>query len=124
MRVEFTTEGGIAAFPGLSRPAVIDSADLPAGDAAQLEQLIDSARFFERPEMSRTLPKGAADYRQYTITIIDGRRHHSIRLTDPVEDEDLAALLAFLRRHATRPVTLGEEPERKRRSRRPRKKSE
>jgi hypothetical protein len=103
---------------------VIDSADLPAGEAAELERLIDAAHFFEQPELSRTLPKGAADYRQYTISVVDGRRRHSIRLTDPVEDTDLAALLAFLRRHATRPVTLGEEPEGKRPSRRARKRKE
>ncbi len=97
MRVQFATEGGVAFFPGLSKPTVIDSADLPEDDAAKLRQLIDSARFFDLPEASRALPKGAADYRQYTITVEDGKRRHTVRLTDPVENPNLQALIDFLR---------------------------
>ena len=118
MRVEFTTEGGIAFFPGLSRPAVIDSADLAPADAAELKRLVDDAAFFERPAPARTMPKGAADYQQYTISVDDQGRRHAIRLADPVEDPRLQALLDFLRRHSARPATLGEaeEPPKPRRS--------
>ena len=108
MRVEFTTEGGIAFFPGLSRPAVIVSADLAPTDAAELKRLVDDASFFEQPAQPRTMPKGAADYRQYTISVDDGGRRHAIRLSDPVENPRLQALLDFLRRHSARPATLGE----------------
>jgi hypothetical protein len=108
MRIEFTTEGGIAYFPGLSRPVVIDTANLPQADAAELKRLLDAADFFEQPALPRTLPKGAADYQQYTISVEDGRRRHAIRLIDPIEDRRLAALVGFLRRLGTRPATLGE----------------
>lgn len=100
MHIVFTTEGGLAFFPGLSRPAVIDSHDLSAAEAAELERLLDSARFFELPEDSRALHCGAADYRQYTITVENEDRRHTVRLADPVENPQIQALLDLLRRHA------------------------
>jgi len=96
MRVELQTDGGIAYFPGLSKPIVVDSGELPNKQAARLQQLIDSARFFEQPAASRSLPKGAADMRRYTITVEDGRRRRTVRLNDPVEDRHLQALIEFL----------------------------
>ena len=99
MRVQFKVEGGLAYFPGLSKPHVLDSDDLPAAQADRLRQLVDAADFFQQPAAARTLPKGAADYQQYTITVEDGRRRRTIRLTDPIRDADLAALVEYLRKH-------------------------
>ena len=96
MRVQFKTEGGIAYFPGLSKPVTIDSADLPEAEAARLRQLLDSTRFFDLPSESRALRRGAADYRQYTIAVEDGQRRHTVRLADPVEDPALQELVNFL----------------------------
>ena len=96
MRVEMQTDGGIAYFPGLNKPIVVDSSKLPNKQAAQLQQLIDSAHFFELPAASRSLPKGAADLRRYTITVADGQRRRTVRLNDPVEDAQLQALIEFL----------------------------
>ena len=107
MRIVFTTEGGLAFFPSLSMPAVIDSHDLSVAEAAELERLLDSARFFDLPQDSRALHRGAADYRQYTITVEQGRRRHTVRLMDPVENPQLQVLLDLLRRHAQRPATQG-----------------
>ena len=96
MRVELQTDGGIAYFPGLSKPVVVDSSDLPNEQAAQLRQLIDSTHFFELPAAARSIPKGAADTRSYTITVADGRRRRTVRLRDPIEDTHLQALIEFL----------------------------
>ena len=96
MRVELQTDGGMAYFPGLSKPVVVDSSDLPNEQAAQLQQLINTTHFFELPAASRSLPKGAADMRRYTITIEDGRRRRTVRLADPIADPDLQALIEFL----------------------------
>ena len=96
MRVELQTDGGIAYFPGLNKPIVVDSSKLPNKQAARLQQLIDSAHFFELPAASRSLPKGAADLRRYTITVADGQRRRAERLNDPVEDAQLQALIEFL----------------------------
>jgi hypothetical protein len=110
MRIAFTTEGGVAFFPGLSRPAVIDSRDLSAGAAAELERLLSSAHFFELPEESRALRRGAADYRQYTITVQNQGRRHTVRLADPVESPALQALLDFLRSATEQPAMPGGSP--------------
>jgi hypothetical protein len=104
MRIVFTTEGGLAFFPGLSQPALIDSHDLSAAEAAELARLLDAACFFELPENSRAPHRSAADYRQYTITVENKNRRHTVRLADPAENPQLQALLDFLRRHAQQPV--------------------
>ena len=96
MQVELQTEGGIAYFPGLNKPVVVNSGDLPKEQAAQLQQLIDSTHFFDLPAASRSLPKGGADMRRYTITVKDGRRRRTVRLNDPIEDARLQALIDFL----------------------------
>ena len=96
MRVELQTEGGIAFFPGLNKPVVLNTSDLPKEQAAQLQQLIASTHFFDLPAASRSLPKGAADMRRYTITVEDGRRRRTVHLNDPIEDARLQALIDFL----------------------------
>lgn len=96
MRVELLTEGGVAFFPGLSKPIVVDSATLPEAEARRLEQLVGDARFFDLPAASRSLPKGGGDMRSHTITVKDGRRNHTVRLIEPVDDPHLQALIEFL----------------------------
>jgi hypothetical protein len=96
MRVELQTEGGVAFFPGLAKPIVLNSSDLSKEQVAQLQQLIASTRFFELPAAKRALPKSAADMRRYTITVEDGRRRRTVRLTDPIENMHLQALIDFL----------------------------
>ena len=96
MRIELTIEGGLAHFPGLSRPTVIDSDTLSAEEAGKLAELVAAARFFERPTSAGPPRRGAADYRQYTITVEDEGRRHSIHLVDPVGEPPLQELLRFL----------------------------
>jgi hypothetical protein len=100
MRIEFHTAGGIAHFPGLSRPSVIESDGLAEEDARDLQRLVEATRFFQRPTVLGTPRRGAADYRQYTITVEEGGRQHIIRLTDPVEGPSLQQLLRFLQTKA------------------------
>jgi len=96
VRVQFKTEGGVAVFPGLSKPVLIDSDELPATEADELKRLIDEAGFFEQPAMAGKPSRGAADYRQYTITIDDGERCHTVQVVDPITDPGLQALVEFL----------------------------
>lgn len=124
MRVTFTTEGGIAFFPGLSRPMVVDSTQLSNADANQLQNLVEQADFFTRSDAAQAVLKGAADYQHYTITIEDDQLCHTIRLSDPIDDQALADLLTFLRAHASptaqRGAILGPEPKAPKRSKRKR----
>jgi hypothetical protein len=100
MRIEFQTEGGIAHFPGLSRPVVIDSTALTAEEASELTRLLEATHFFEQPTVVGAPQSGAADYLQYTITVEEGGRQHTVRLADPVEDVTLRQLLRLLQTKA------------------------
>jgi hypothetical protein len=98
MRIVFKTEGGFATFPGLNRPMTIDSTELAEQDAAELARLVEGAHFFAQSAVANAPPVGAADYRQYTITVEDGPRQHTVRLTDPIPAPELQALVQFLQR--------------------------
>lgn len=100
MRVEVRTEGGFAYFPALNKPRVLESESLPAPSAQQLRDLVDAANVFERPPVESP-PRGAADYRRYTITVDDGTKRQSIQVSDPVSDPNLQALLSYVKTHAS-----------------------
>ena len=97
MYIELKTEGGVAYFPGLATPTVIDTAQLPESEARELEKLVEAAQFFDRTGGEPAPTPGAADYRTYSITIEKGERRHTLRTTDVTSDPDLKALVAFLR---------------------------
>lgn len=104
MRVEFRMSStGIAYLPGLARPVVIDSVNLPAEEAAELERLIRDANFFELPaEVGRV---GVPDARQHVITVDAGDRRHTVQVSEPADVPALQALLTFLRgKMRTRPA--------------------
>src|SRR5215472_1510504 len=63
MRITFQSQGGIAFFPGLNRPVVIDTAQLPAEERSKLEGLLQSTRFFALPASVGQTRRGAADVR-------------------------------------------------------------
>jgi hypothetical protein len=98
MRVIFTTEGGVSFFPGLSRPVTIDAATLTQEERNELDRLIDEAGFFTLPAEAGKPAKGAADYRQYTITLEEQGRRHTVKASDPVDDPKLRNLIGFLQK--------------------------
>jgi hypothetical protein len=95
MRVRFKMNGGFVYLPARSEPVTIDTDDLPAEEAKELERLIDAAGFFEIPETSSP-PRGAADYLRYTISATTPEHSHTVHLTDPIEDPHLQALVEYL----------------------------
>jgi hypothetical protein len=97
MQVQLQIEGGLAFIPGLSKPITIDSKTLSTQETEKLRQLLDAVHFFELPAVVGTPRPGAADHRQYTITVDDGSRHHTVRMTDPIKDSHLQALLTHLK---------------------------
>lgn len=94
MRIAFGVEGGIASFPGLRRPVTIDCDALPPQQAARLRALVERTRGVAVPSGG---PPGAADMRTYTVKIDDGRECRTLRIPEPVVDEDLRALVDELR---------------------------
>jgi hypothetical protein len=95
MRVRFKMDGGFVYLPARSEPTTIDTDDLPAEEAEELERLIEAAGFFELPETASP-PRGAADYLRYTISVTTPDRSHTVQLTDPIEDPHVQALVEYL----------------------------
>lgn len=93
MQIEYLVEGGLAYFPGLAKPTVFDADSLPAEANEELKQLIDASGFFDLPPQVGSFPRGGADMRAHVITVKDGERSHTVRLTEPVEDDSVKALL-------------------------------
>jgi len=97
MRVVVQQEGG---FAGLIRPPLaVDSAQLAPEQQRELDRLMVECDFFHLPANGPTPLQGAADYLTYTVTVEREQQTHSIRVTDPVTDAALAALIAFVKRY-------------------------
>jgi hypothetical protein len=93
--IEFRTSGGVAYFPGLAAPVTFNTADMPADARAKLERLVEDAHFFDQPSDTPP-PQRGADYQTHTITVKDGERTHTVRVSDPIKDPAMAALVAEL----------------------------
>jgi hypothetical protein len=100
VRIEFKVEGGIAYFPGLSKPVSIDTDQLPEDARAELENLIKEMQFFELTSRPGPPGKKGADAYQYRITIEAGGQRHTLNLEDPVESPDLQKLVSILRKRS------------------------
>ena len=99
MKIVFETAGGFVFLPALGKPVTIDTAQMDAHAAHELEALVQDARFFDQPAAIAP-PEGGADYQTYTLTVDDGRRAHTIQFTDPITDLALGRLVSQLQRLA------------------------
>jgi len=97
MLITLQSQGGIAFFPRLNQPRVIDTASLAATERSKIESLIQAVHFFTLPTVIGTKPRGAADLREYTITVEDGAHSHAVHITEPIQNPDLEALIRALR---------------------------
>ena len=97
MRIEIRTQGGIAAFPGLSTPRVLETDAAPAEVADELAQLVEAADFFKLPSRVSSLPPGAADFRYVAITVEDEARSHTVEAVEPIDDAALRRLIDRVR---------------------------
>ena len=100
MRITFQRQGGIAFIPGLTKPVVIDTGQLAAALRADLEQLVRAARFFALPATVGMKQRGAADYREYTVTVEDGGRSSTVHFIEPFNNSAVEELIAVLESHA------------------------
>lgn len=96
MHIHFKAESGVAFIPGLSQEATVESKNLSEQEIQELQKLIVESRFFKLPGNLGTSPAGAADFRQYTVTIEEEGRQHSVQFTDLVDNPALKELFAFL----------------------------
>lgn len=99
MQIEFSQSGGVAYFPGLQKPVVIDATRLEPAERDELKRLIEAARFFDLPETVGTPGKGAADYQHNVLSIDDNGRRHTVKILVPSEDAAMRELVQTVQRH-------------------------
>jgi hypothetical protein len=96
MRIQFKTEGGFF-FSNLNKPVTIDLDELPPQEAGELQQLLQTARFFELPQRLGAPLAKAADMQQYKITVEHPEGSHTVQLTDLLDDPHLRKLVDVLK---------------------------
>lgn len=82
MRLTFERDGGFAPVPSLSRSLLIDTDELPHGEAEHWRQLVDDANPWEAAAAPPA--RAGADRRTYRLAIEDGSRRVSLALHDPL----------------------------------------
>jgi hypothetical protein len=96
MRIAFRSEGGLAAFPGLSKPVTIECDALPPEESARLRALVQRANFFALPKQTRP-DADVADARSYTIEVDDGAQCRTVTIHEPIADPAVRELVSVLR---------------------------
>jgi hypothetical protein len=98
MRINFERSGG---FAGMRVTATIDTDSLPADEAAELLQLVESAGFFDLPT---TIPSTVgADQFTYQLTVQSESRQHRVEVREGGVPPSLRPLLQRLTSLARRP---------------------
>jgi len=98
MRISFCETGGVAVFPGLSKPRTLEVDALPPPDQQELRGLVEASRFFALPQ-SEQPPRSPRGVQHYTLTVSEGEREHTVCLLAPVEAGPLQGLVQCVRRH-------------------------
>jgi len=93
MRIQVEREGGFAYIPGLSGPTTVDTASLPADEAAALEAAVERADFSVDAALEAAPASGSADHRTVTVTVEDDGSSRSVTVSEPIEDDRLRALV-------------------------------
>ncbi|HXR55753.1 MAG TPA: protealysin inhibitor emfourin [Casimicrobiaceae bacterium] len=95
MRIDFRSDGGLAAFPALAAPVTIHCDALPPAENARIHDLVRRADFFALPARPKESPM--PDARTYTIAVDDGARCNTVTVREPIADPALRDLVATLR---------------------------
>jgi hypothetical protein len=76
---------GLVYAPGLARPVVIDTNELPETVARKLERLADDAKLFEQTDTTLGTGSGKSrDAQETLITVQDEGKERTFRVTDPI----------------------------------------
>src|SRR5215467_9537274 len=94
MRIRFERSGG---FAGLPTTLEVDSSSISLNEQSRVKAMIDTAKFFELP-LDTPLPKNAADYFKYKITIENNENGKSRTITtnDMTMPSELRPLVDYL----------------------------
>lgn len=99
MHIELSQTGGVAYFPGLSKPESLDVENLPEAEQEELQRLIEAAGFFNLPDTVGMPARGSADYQYFILKIDDAGRQRTIHALVPLENAPLRKLIERIQSH-------------------------
>jgi hypothetical protein len=94
MKINFERSGG---FAGMLTTVSVDTSSLPSEQAAQIQNMVEDANFFNLSSAPPPPKRGPADYFKYKITLEaeDGRKH-TVECTDIAMQPSIKPLIDFL----------------------------
>lgn len=92
MLIQFERTGG---FAGLKMAFMLNTETLSSAEACKLDELVESAQFFDLPTKFPS-PKNGADYFMYKVTVEKDGRKHTVDVSEPEVPESLRPLLQYL----------------------------
>lgn len=92
MKIDFVRTGG---FAGLRLARTFDTAELPAGQASKLVELVGEAAFFELPEPAKP-EKAIPDSYEYRISITSSTQTRALVIRDGSIPDQLRPLVNYL----------------------------
>jgi hypothetical protein len=98
MRISFERSGG---FAGMIMSTTVDTANLPANEASQLQQLVEVADFFNLATVISS-PNAQYDRFQYRVTVEDNDKQHTVTVSESGIPATLAPLIDWLTAAAKR----------------------
>jgi hypothetical protein len=78
MRLSLQRTGG---FAGISKKAIVDTANLSSEEAQQLSHLLEAANFFNLPTIINA-PSNQADRFQYIITVEENNQQYTVKVSE------------------------------------------
>lgn len=95
MLIHFERTGG---FAGLRTAVNLNTDTLPQDESHKLQEMVDTAGFFNLPEKF-PIPKRGADYFVYRLTVEKDGRKHTVEVSEPAAPAELRPLLQYLTKH-------------------------
>jgi hypothetical protein len=92
MRISLQRTGG---FAGISKKAIIDTANLSPEETQQLSHLLEATNFFSLPTKMNA-PANQPDRFQYTLTVQENSQQHTIIVGEAALPEALKPLIEFV----------------------------
>lgn len=93
MHISLDQHGG---FAGIPMRREVDTATLPAEEAAILEALVTKADVFARADSKPSLQRRGFDMQRYLLVVEDGDRTRTLHLEDGSIPEEVKPLMAYL----------------------------
>ena len=93
MRISFERTGG---FAGMIKTKTFDSAELPENEANRLPKLVEAANFYNLPP-DISVPPNQPDRFQYTLTVEQEDRKHTVTVNEAAVPGDLKPLVEWLK---------------------------